>query len=105
MTPHGKRILLTVAVFFAFFAFSGAASAMMVSENGPVSSTSGSVTFGHGENYVSEASLVQATATSSGSEYNWSKPIGISAGALSVALCLATLGVIGVRQRKLQLGV
>lgn len=126
MKPHGKRILLTVAVFFASFAYSGAATAMVVLENGPASSISGSVSvrsndravthgsvtsnlsprpFGRGEHSISGASLVQAPVTSAGSGYNWGKTIGISAGAAALALCLAALGVVGTRRRKLQLSV
>jgi len=46
---------------------------------------------------------VQPVATSSG--YDWGKTVGISAGAVALALCLSGLALVGVRQHKAQLGV
>ena len=50
------------------------------------------------------ATPTQAPVVSTGSDVNWGKTIGISAGALALALCLAGLLVLSQRQRKAQPG-
>ena len=42
----------------------------------------------------------QLQAASSGSDYNWGRTIGISAAAVALALSLAGLTIVGLRQRK-----
>ena len=61
--------------------------------------------FGRGAHSISAGSLVQASSASAGSDYNWSKTLGISAAALALALALGSLAAVGMRQRKAQLGV
>ena len=59
----------------------------------------------YSEHSFSGASLVQASSASTGSDYNWSKTLGISAAALALALSLGGLAAVGMRHRKAPLGV
>jgi hypothetical protein len=128
-----KRIFKSAIVAFAALTFVGSAVAMPSIEVGGSTSASTAVRpdnragvrgvvsvpvsqaysersfsprpFGRGEHSISGASLVQASSASTGSDYNWSKTLGISAAALALTLCLAGLAAVGMRQRKTQLGV
>ena len=129
-----KRIIRSALVAFAALTFVGSAAAMPQLElsgaatsastvvrpddragvRGVVSVPVGQVysersfsprLFGRGAHSISAASLVQASSASAGSDYNWSKTLGISAVALALALSLGGLAAVGMRQRKAQLGV
>jgi hypothetical protein len=120
-----KRIIRSAIVAFAALTFVGSAVAMPQMEGGGSTSSSTAVrpddlagvggivsvpsqAFSpvlRGEHSFGGANLVQAQSASSGSDYNWSKTVGISAAALALALCLASLATVGMRQRKAQLGV
>jgi hypothetical protein len=121
--PRKKRIIGSAIVAFAALTFVGSAVAMPQIEGGGSTSTSTAVRlenrasqvysehsfsarpFGRGEHSITGASLVQAQSSSTGSDYNWSQTVGISAATLALALCLAGLAAVGMRQRKAQLGV
>jgi hypothetical protein len=118
-----KKIIAAVGVCFVSLAFTGGAVAMPQIDVGGSSSASAStpvrpddragvrgVVYAQVAQPVSERSFgadrfVQTPSASSGSEYNWSKTIGISAGALALAMCLAGLGLVGVRQHRTRLSV
>jgi len=118
-----KRIIGSAIVAFAALTFVGSAVAMPQIEGGGSTSSSTAVRlenrasqvysehsfsarpFGRGEHSITGPSLVQASSASTGSDYNWSKTLGISAAALALALCLAGLAAVGMRQRKAPLGV
>jgi len=120
-----KRIIRSAIVAFAALTFVGSAVAMPQIEGGGSTSSSTAVRpddragvggvasvpsrafspVGRGEHTFGGANLVQAQSASTGSDYIWSKTVGISAAALALALCLAGLAGVGMRQRKAQLGV
>jgi hypothetical protein len=128
-----KRIIRSALVAFAALTFVGSAVAMPQIEVGGSTSASTAVRpddragvrgvvsvpvsqvysehsfsarpFGRGEHSITGASLVQASSASTGSDYNWSKTLGISAAALALALCLGGLAAVGMRHRKAPLGV
>jgi len=125
MHRRKKRIIRSAIVAFAALTFVGSAVAMPQIEVGGSASASAAVRpddragvrgvvsvpsqafspVGRGEHSFGGANLVQAQSASSGSDYNWSKTVGISAAALALALCLAGLAAAGMRQHKAQLGV
>src|SRR5439155_11464953 len=105
-----KRIIRSALIAFAALTFVGSAAAMPQLELGGATSASTVVRpddragvrgvvsvpvsqvyselsfsprpFGRGAHSISGASLVQASSASTGSDYNWSKTLGISAAAL-----------------------
>jgi hypothetical protein len=118
-----KKIIAAVGVCFVALAFTGGVLAAPIADVGGSSSASVSapvrpddragvrgVVYAHVAQPVSERSFggnqyVQTPSVSSGSEYNWNKTIGISGAALALALCLAGLGLVGMRQHKTRLSV
>jgi hypothetical protein len=53
-----------------------------------------------GEHSFGANEPLQPQAASSGSDYNWARTIGISAAAVALALSLAGMTIVGLRQRK-----
>jgi len=127
MKARSKKIVAAALVCIAALVFVGAAVAMPAIEVSSGSASSGTVVrpddragvrgpavvshgiaavklsprpFGRGAHTI-RVSDVQAPST--GSDVS-TKTIGISAGALALALCLAGLAVAAKRQRKAQLG-
>jgi hypothetical protein len=104
-----KKIIAAVGVCFVSLAFAGGALAVPVADIGGSSSPSASAPVRPddraGVRGVVYAQVAQPVSAPSGSEYNWGKTIGISAGALALALCLAGLGLVGVRQHRTHLSV
>ena len=121
MRRRGKRIIVAALACVAALVFVGTAVAMPVLETGTGSSTSVAVrpddragargvVYAHvaqavgspmrGEHSFGANQPLQLQATSSGSDYNWGRTIGISAAAVALALSLAGLTIVGLRQRK-----
>jgi hypothetical protein len=119
MKRRKKRIIVAALACFAALAFVGAAVAMPALEIGGSSSSSalrpdnraGARGVVHAqlsqalspirsEHSFGQTQRVQPQAVSSGSDYNWGKTIGISAAALALALSLAGLTMVAVRQRR-----
>ncbi|TMK93326.1 MAG: hypothetical protein E6G42_06510 [Actinobacteria bacterium] len=109
MKAHTRKVLAALIICLAALAFVGSAVAMPRIEVGGSASISSPSSqplsprpFGRGAPMITRAD-VQPVATSSG--YDWGKTVGISAGAVALALCLSGLALVGVRQHKAQLGV
>jgi len=121
MKRRGKRIIVAALACFAALVFARTAVAMPAQDT--TGSTSSAVVrpddrtgvrgvVGHaqlsqalssirGEHSFGANQPVQPQATSSGgSDYNWGRTIGISAAAFALALCLAGLTIVGLRQRR-----
>ena len=120
MKRRGKRIIVAALACFAALVFARTAVAMPALETGgstssaavrPDDRTGVRGVVGHaqlsqalssirGEHSFGANQPVQPQATSTGSDYNWGRTIGISAAAFALALCLAGLTIVGLRQRK-----
>jgi hypothetical protein len=128
MKLRRKRIIVAALASFAALVFVGTALAMPTLDSGGSTSTiavrpddragpRGVVAhaqlsqalsprpFGRGERSFGASEFAGVQAASSGSDYDWSKTIGISAAAVALALALSGLGVAAMRQRKVRLGV
>jgi hypothetical protein len=129
MKRRRKRILVAALATFAALAFVGTALAVPMLDGGGSASASIAVRpddrtgvrgpvlhaqlsqsfsqspSARGERSFGGYELVQVQPASTGSSYDWNKTIGISAGSVALALCLAGLGIVGMRQRKVRLSV
>jgi hypothetical protein len=120
MKRRGKRIIVAALACFAALVFARTAVAMPALETGGSTSSAavrpddrtgvrgvvGQAQLSHSLSSISSehsfgaSQPVQPQATSSGSDYNWGRTIGISAAALALALCLVGLTIVGLRQRR-----
>jgi hypothetical protein len=121
MKRRSKRIIVAALACFAALVFVGTAFAMPVFDTGGSRSSvelrpddrAGVRGVVHaqlsralsarpirGERSFGANEPLQLQAASSGSDYNWGRTIGISAAAVALALSLAGLTIIGLRQRK-----
>ena len=122
MKRRSKRIIVAALACFAALVFVGTAFAMPVFDTGGSRSSvvlrpddragvRGVVVHAQlsralsarpirGERSFGANEPLQLQAASSGSDYNWGRTIGISAAAVALALSLAGLTIVGLRQRK-----
>jgi hypothetical protein len=122
MKRRSKRIIVAALACFAALVFVGTAVAMPVPDTGGSTPSvalrpddragaRGVVVHAQlshglgarpirGEHSFGANQPVQLQAASRGSDYNWGKTIGISAAAVALALSLAGLMIVGLRQRK-----
>jgi|SRR5919206_273033 hypothetical protein len=122
MKRRSKRIIVAALACFAALVFARTAFAMPVMDTGGSTSSVAlrpddragvrgvvgdaqlSQALGarpiRGEHSFGANEPLQLQAASSGSDYNWGRTIGISGAAVALALSLAGLTIVGLRQRK-----